>query len=118
MAILPIGELGLGNEFYDDNNAASLGRISGPLLKSNLERNGIDLAFETDLLYFDATNQRIGINRDNPQYDLDVNGEIKTIDLDIGEQATIVDVLISRPNTFGTIVGPLEIGRASCRERV
>jgi hypothetical protein len=109
MAILPIGELGLGNEFNDDNTASSLGRISGPLLKSNLERNGIDLAFETDLLYFDATNQRIGINRDNPQYDLDVNGEVKTIELDIGEQAIIVDVLISRPNTFGTIVGPLEI---------
>jgi len=109
MATLPIGELGLGNDLYDDNNAASLGRISGPLLKSNLQRNGIDLAFETDLLYFDATNQRIGINRDTPQYDLDVNVEIKTIDLDIGEQATIVDVLISRPNTFGTLVGPLEI---------
>jgi hypothetical protein len=112
MAILPIGELGLGNEFYDDNNASSLGRISGPLLKSNLERNGVDLAFETDLLYFDATNQRIGINRDNPQYDLDVNEEIKTIDLDVTEQAAIVNVLISRPNTFGTLVGPLEVQAA------
>lgn len=109
MATLPIGDLGLGNDLYDDNQAASLGRISGPLLKSNLERNGIDLAVETDLLYFDVTNNRIGINKDNPQYDLDVNEEIKTIDLDIGDQAQIVDVLISIPNTFGTIVGPLEV---------
>jgi hypothetical protein len=109
MAILPIGELGLGNEFYDDNNASSLGRISGPLLKSNLERNGIDLAFETDLLYFDVANQRIGINRDNPQYDLDVNNEIRTTKLDIREQATIGNVLISSPNTFSTLIGPLEV---------
>jgi len=112
MAILPIGELGLGNEFYDDNNASSLGRISGPLLKSNLERNGVDLAFETDLLYFDVANNRIGIRKDNPQYDLDVNEEIKTTDLDVTEQAAIVNVLISVPNTFGTLVGPLEV-RAS-----
>ncbi len=28
-----------------------LGRISGPLLANNLLRNGVDLAFETDLLY-------------------------------------------------------------------
>jgi hypothetical protein len=109
MAILPIGDLGLGNDFYDDNNASSLGRISGPLLKSNLERNGIDLAFETDLLYFDVANNRIGIRKDNPQYDLDVNEEIKTIDLDVTEQAAIVNVLISVPNTFGTLVGPLEV---------
>ena len=28
-----------------------LGRISGPLLANNLLRNGVDLAFETDVLY-------------------------------------------------------------------
>ena len=32
----------------------AVGRISGPLLKSNLIRNGIDLAFETNLLYLDV----------------------------------------------------------------
>jgi len=31
-----------------------LGRISGPLLSDNLIRHGIDLAFETDLLYIDV----------------------------------------------------------------
>ena len=56
----------------------AIGRISGPLLKSNLIRNGIDLAFETDLLYLDVTNNRIGINTATPQYDLDVNGTIRT----------------------------------------
>ena len=109
MAILPIGDLGLGNEFYDDNQASSLGRISGPLLKANLERNGIDLAFETDLLYFDATNQRIGINRDNPQYDLDVNDEITSIRVTVADEAIIDNILIRSPDTIGTIQGDLDI---------
>lgn len=54
----------------------AVGRISGPLLKANLERNGIDLAVETDLLYIDVTNNRIGINKNSPGCDLDVNGTI------------------------------------------
>ena len=58
----------------------AVGRISGPLLKSNLIRNGIDLAFETDLLYLDVTNNRIGINTAT-QHDLDVNGTIRTPNL-------------------------------------
>ena len=41
---------------------AQVGRISGGVLKANLERQGVDLAFETDLLYLDVNNNRIGIN--------------------------------------------------------
>ena len=42
-----------------------VGRISGPLLKSNLQRTS-DLAFETDLLYIAHTNGKIGIKDDAP----------------------------------------------------
>ena len=56
----------------------AVGRISGPLLKSNLERNGIDLAFETDLLYLDVINSRIGVNTSAPTTALDVNGTTRT----------------------------------------
>jgi hypothetical protein len=41
---------------------SQVGRIGGGVLKSNLERQGVDLAFETDLLYLDVNNSRIGIN--------------------------------------------------------
>ena len=41
---------------------SQVGRIGGGVLKSNLERQGIDLAFENDLLYLDVNNDRIGIN--------------------------------------------------------
>jgi len=50
-----------------------LGRISGPLLANNLKRNGVNLAFETQLLYFDVINNRIGINTSSPTRDLLVN---------------------------------------------
>ena len=44
----------------------AIGRISGAMLRSNLERNGADLAVETDLLYIDVANDRIGINTNTP----------------------------------------------------
>jgi|MesohylFT_1024984.scaffolds.fasta_scaffold08424_2 hypothetical protein len=42
--------------------AQSLGRIGGQLLSSNLEFQGDDVQFDTDLLYLDVANNRIGIN--------------------------------------------------------
>jgi hypothetical protein len=54
----------------------AIGRISGSVLKSNLTRNGTDLAFETNLLYLDVTNSRIGIGTSSPSTTLDVNGTI------------------------------------------
>ena len=61
----------------------AVGRISGPLLKSNLVRNGVNLAFETDLLYLDVNNNRVGIKTANPQAELDVNGTIRTTNLNV-----------------------------------
>ncbi|MBC8435756.1 MAG: hypothetical protein H8D84_02100, partial [Proteobacteria bacterium] len=54
----------------------AIGRISGSVLKANLTRNGTDLAFETNLLYLDVTNSRIGIGTSSPSTTLDVNGTI------------------------------------------
>jgi len=54
----------------------AIGRISGSVLKSNLTRNGTDLAFETNLLYLDVTNSRIGIGTSEPTTALDVSGTV------------------------------------------
>jgi|11_taG_2_1085331.scaffolds.fasta_scaffold00464_9 hypothetical protein len=56
----------------------AIGRISGSVLKSNLTRNGTDLAFETNLLYLDVTNSRVGIGTSEPSSALHVNGTITT----------------------------------------
>ena len=39
----------------------AIAKINGPMLQTNLLRHGIDFAVETDLLYFDVGNGRIGI---------------------------------------------------------
>ena len=54
----------------------AIGRITGSVLKSNLTRNGTDLAFETNLLYLDVTNSRVGIGTSEPTTALHVNGTI------------------------------------------
>ena len=51
----------------------AIGRISGAMLKSNLERLGTDLAVDTDLLYLDVTNNRVGINTATPSQSLQVD---------------------------------------------
>jgi hypothetical protein len=64
----------------------AVGRISGPLLKANLIRNGVDLAFETDLLYLDVNNGRVGIKTTSPTHDLQVAGKIYTDNLQVGPE--------------------------------
>jgi len=61
----------------------AVGRISGPLLKDNLLRNGVNLAFETSLLYLDVVNGRVGVNTATPAYTLDVNGTTRTTNLNV-----------------------------------
>ena len=73
----------------------AVGRISGPLLKSNLIRNGIDLAFETDLLYLNVNDSRVGVNTNTPTHDLHVSGTTRTNNLLVDTQADIADITIT-----------------------
>jgi hypothetical protein len=88
---------------------SALGRISGPLLKSNLIRNGIDLAFETDLLYLDVNNQRIGIKTATPTHELQISGTTRTTDLTVTNCAYIGGVKICG-NTIDTTQQYLNLG--------
>lgn len=73
----------------------AIGRISGPLLKANLIREGVDLAFETDLLYLDVNNSRIGVRTSSPEYDLDVNGTSRTTNLTVDTRADIAQFTVT-----------------------
>ena len=67
-------------------------RIPGELLQSNLQRQGVDLAFETNLLYLDVSNGRIGIGTSSPGYKLDVTGSARiTGDLIVQGTTTTID---------------------------
>jgi hypothetical protein len=79
----------------------AVGRISGPLLKDNLLRDGVDLSFETDLLYLDVVNSRVGINTATPAYDLDVNGTTRSIYLYTTTQADLATFTVTN-NTISS----------------
>ena len=85
----------------------AVGRISGPLLASNLLRDGRDIAFETDLLYIDVVNGRIGIKTTAPQNELDVVGTIKANILN-ATTATIGAVRVTG-NVISTTAGSLTL---------
>ena len=87
----------------------ALGRISGPLLKANLLREGVPLAFENDLLYLDVENSRIGINNSNPQYALDVSGTTRTTFLESTTSANIGEISILS-NIISTSSNELVLG--------
>jgi hypothetical protein len=100
-----------------ESYAASLGRISGKLLTENLLRNGSDLTFrnaptDTDLLYLDVNNLRIGINTDAPLYDLQIDTDVKTTVLNVTGQARIDNILINADGSFGSYTGPIIISTA------
>jgi hypothetical protein len=80
----------------------AVGRISGPLLKANLLRDGVDLAFETSLLYLDVNNSRIGINTSSPDYDLDVNGYVRTTNLEVTGTLSVSPYLSLSGNTISS----------------
>ena len=97
-----------------------LGRISGPLLSANLERDGVDLRFEDDLLYLSVVetgnpskNVGVGINS-VPTNALSVDNTTHTTNLVVdtrayvgltGSQFTIIDNKIQWDNVLnGSIV--------------
>jgi len=88
---------------------SQLGRIGGQVLTDNLLRAGVDLAFETDLLYLDVTNNRIGVRDSTPIYDLDVNSNIQTSELTVTNQAALGNLRITAPDTFSTSVGGIDV---------
>jgi len=70
----------------------AIGRISGPMLFSNLERQGVDLAFQSNLLYLDVNNLRVGIQNASPGYVLDTPGNVKISNI-------IIEGSVLRSNT-------------------
>ena len=80
----------------------AVGRITGPLLKANLLRDGVDLAFETDLLYLDVINGKVGIKTiPDVGYDLDVNGKTRSTNLVVTNQADLATFTINN-NTISS----------------
>ena len=96
-------------------DVANVGRISGPLLKSNLLRDGVDLAFETNLLFLDVSsdpaNPKVGIKNGSPGYELDVTGTINATEFRAG--SLTIDDLFFDENEITTTVGDINVSPAT-----
>jgi hypothetical protein len=119
---------------------SALGRISGKLLDANLQRNGVDLAFNNDLLYlkvspiiigvaeedgndgdpnYDSTlpaalsGTGIGVKTDTPIYDLDINNTARSTRTQVTNLATIDNLTLNANGTIGSVTGPIEITTAN-----
>ena len=88
-----------------------IGKITGQLLEDNLERSGVDLSFDSDLLYLDVTNRRIGANSTNPYSALLVDDTIKTDSLIVDNQFNIADFTFYG-NTIQNVTGPINLDSA------
>lgn len=76
----------------------AIGRISGPMLYSNLERQGVDLAFESNILYLDVNNRWVGANTSTPNAELQVVGT-----------ANLANITIAG-NTISSVTGQVDFG--------
>ena len=93
-----------------------LGRISGVMLKENLEINSPTLAVDTDLLYIDADNTSIGINSTatDSQTSLTVNSATQTIGLLVDTELKLPNLTIkTNTNTISSVSGNLYLDSAS-----
>lgn len=84
-----------------------IGRISGGMLKDNLLRDGVDLSFETDLLYFDVNTSRLGIKTTSPNSELEVAGDIRSTN-SISTSFSNGDITVDF-SRITTALGPLNI---------
>ena len=73
----------------------AVGKITGEMLQNNLVRNGINLAFETDLLFLDVNNGRVGIKTSAPTHPLHVVGTARTQNVDVSNSVTVGDFTLS-----------------------
>jgi hypothetical protein len=85
---------------------SQLGRISGPLLEANLNRLGVDLTFrnysaDDDLLYFDVTNNRIGVNKQPASRRFEIDGTTHSPNL-ISTTSADIATITATTNTFST----------------
>lgn len=104
------GSEDLGPAGESSSPVAALGRISGKLLRDNLTRNGIPLAFETDLLYLDVNNNRIGIRTASPTHDLQNVGTMRVSNMIVdNDLARVENVKINTNGSITTLVGALNI---------
>lgn len=92
----------------------AIGRISGPMLFANLERQGLDLAIDGNLIYFDVNRRRIGVNTDAPEYDVHIEGwNGQPAEFVVNGSVTANTITVANAYTLANYAGPINSFLAS-----
>ena len=87
---------------------SQVGRISGPLLDANLQRDN-NLAFETNLLFFDISTNRVGIKTDSPETDLRIVGKTLTTNGVVTDTALFDNIYFNAVSSITSYTGPVTV---------
>lgn len=92
----------------------AIGKISGQMLQSDLVRQGVDLAIDSTLVYFDVANRRVGFNTVVPNNAVSVAGNVNA-QYYFGTLGTANQPFITNVGTLGnlTVTGNLTVGNVS-----
>lgn len=91
----------------------AVGRISGPLLTENLERNGIDLSFRdtlatTSLLKLHVTDGKISVARNTATETLDItSGTVRTTQTTNQDTANLANLYFENNNEINVLFGDI-----------
>jgi hypothetical protein len=93
---------------------SEIGKISGQILADDLTRQGTDLVFDTDLLYLDVVNRRVGVKNTGPTTGFNVTGtiasdEISVLAPNISPNFTTIGSLKFYTNTIQNAVGDINL---------
>jgi hypothetical protein len=83
----------------------AVGKITGQMLgdtSGNLDRDGVDLVFDNDLIYLDVTNRKVGIKTTSPSHELTVNGTTRSNNLEATISATLGDIVVTGNQIYST----------------
>ena len=89
----------------------AIGKISGLMLQSDLVRQGVDLAIDSTLVYFDVANRRVGVNTISPNNAVSVAGNVNA-QFYFGTIGTANQPLITNVGPLGnlTVTGNISVG--------
>lgn len=80
----------------------AIGRIAGQMLYSNLERQGVDLAFDSNLIYLDVNNRRVGVKTTSPTDTFTVAGNVNATAYFGGNYTATGRLTVSGNSTLAT----------------
>lgn len=84
--------------------------VAGQMLSANLWRGTANLAFQSDLVYLDVINNRVGINTTAPTVDFEVNGNAVVSNITTNSVSSTAALSINTAANGNVVITPNGVG--------